>query len=825
MPVIPNLSEVAASSSDESNLLAEHVPAEGSPSYARFTLVGEAPGGTEMSEKKPFCGPAGNVLNRILNVLGIPRHQLYITNVCKTKLPGNDSKKLKPVWEELRHKLIQELSQVSSEYIVLLGETAMKAVIGDSRFDSVTKFQGSVYEASDFQHLAEPLKGKKLMVTFHPASALPSAKPTNFYVIMHDFQKLLDLEANPELLADRNITHIEPSFPHAMEFLSEVAASSETAFDIEATPSLVTCFGFTLTPHEAMCIPMMTNTGSYWSPEQELEIWKLTAQILESSSVGLIGQNLMFDMMFMLRTMRIKSENLAFDTMLARHLAWADLSKGLDAIVSCYTYYPYYKDEGKQTHLKLIKDWPQHWAYNAKDCLYTHQVVDPLKKELQDFGAIDTYNHLLQLHKPLMEMEFRGIRVDLEGMTKMRDKLYRKSHALNHGLKKIAGKPLNHRSAPQMKKYFYEDLNLKPYINRKTGKPTLDDMALKRISRAGKKGSVEARLIRNIRKTDKLLSSYFEVSLDADSRLRCGYKISGTSTGRLSSSATFFGTGTNLQNQPKLFKKYLTPDPGHLLIEIDLSQAEARVVAYVSGDANMIQSFESGIDCHSYNACQIFSREMPEFLEALQRGDSRAKEQRNLAKRIVHASNYDMGYKTFALQIEEPENRAKSLLEAYHRRFPGLKAWHRQIDQQIHRNRTLHNLHGRPKRFLGNLDHNLAKAAYAYIPQSTVAEQLNRGLVRLYEDPELNKFDFHFLATVHDSVLLQFKETDTTSVASFLSRANELLDIPLHASGREFRIPCDAKISFSNWKDMIELKSFSHAEISNALEKLNEESR
>ena len=787
-------------------LLLDAVPPLGDPNYARYALVGEAPSWEELAAGEPFVGSSGNILTRILNVVGLPRHNLYITNFCKAKLPKNDSRQLRPVWQQLQAKLVKELSQLNAKFIVLFGETAMQALLAEPRYDKISKFQGSFFRAEDFPHLAEPLRNKIILATYHPASALPSRDPKNFYVIMNDLQRMLDLDQDPSLMTQTNVMHIEPTFHDAMDFLNEVSKQSATAFDIECTPDFITCLGFTCGSHEAMCIPFMSNKGNYFSLDQEITLWERIAEVLGSPHVGKIIQNGMFDIMFTLRTLGIKTDGFYFDTMLARHLAWADLSKGLDSIVASYTYYPYYKDEGKQTHLKVIKDWPQHWAYNAKDCLYTHQVVAPLNAELTKFEALDTFKHLMALHKPLIEMEYRGIRVNYDGMIKKKAQLSRRLRAMQHGLTKIMKQPLNYKSPPQMKEYFYDKLNIKPYINRKTGKPTCDDTALKRIARANGRGSIEARFIRKCRKLDKLIGTYFEVSIDADHRLRCAYKISGTATGRLSSAATYFGTGTNLQNQPKDFKEFLTFDSDYLGAEIDLSQAEARVVAYVSGDANMIASFESGVDCHSYNACQIFGREINEFMEALHAADATTLKQRKLAKAVVHASNYAMGYKTFALMIEEPELKAKSLLEAYHRRFPGVRNWHRSVDQQLIKNRTLRNLYGRPKRFLGNMDYNLAKAAYAYIPQSTVAEHLNRGLVRIYDDEWFNQYDLQLLATVHDSVLLQFKSEAPSKV---LSKLIEHLDKPLFAMGREFKIPCDVKLSFTNWKDMLPLDELS----------------
>lgn len=815
---IPDLSSTS-SGSPEFDPLREDVPPSGYPGYARFSLVGEAPGGVEMREKTPFVGSSGMLLTRLLNICGLGRSDCYITNCCKTQLPNNNTNKLytakgwkHPSFGELQNRLISELSHVSSPYIILFGETAMRVLLDSPNMDKISKFRGSIYHSEDFPHLAQRLPGKKILVSFHPAAALPNADPMRFYYILNDLYKILKLESDPSLMDLNPILHINPSVEEILEFLHRVSQCSETAFDIECTPKQTTCFSFTVNSNEAMSIPLVNNSGSIFTVESETQIWRAVASILENPNISKIMQNGMFDTMFLLRTLRIKTEGFNFDTMLAQHLCWADLPKGLDFLTSAYTFYPYYKDEGKQHHLKTIKNWDSYWLYNARDALITHCCKAPLEAEISKLNAWDSFYHLMALHKPLMEMEYRGILTNQDpnsGIPAARRMLDRRLSALKKGLYKLSGRDINVNSSPQMKEYFYVTLGLKPYVNRKTKNLSVDDTALKRIARKGKAGSGEAKIIRRIRKTNTLMSKYFSVALDSDNRLRCQYKISGANTGRLASEKTFFGTGTNLQNQPKAFKIYLIPDLGYLLIEIDLSQAEARVVAYVSQDANMIAGFESNIDVHTYNASQIFDIPMSEVTPT----------QRAMGKRIVHASNYAMGYKTFALDAEIPENRAKDLLNAYHSRFPGLKRWHKEIEKTVTTTRILHNLFNRPKRFLGPINPATLKAAYAYIPQSTVAECLNRGLVSMANDRNL--YSVELLATVHDSVLFQVPDYNNPERLSYiLSQISSHLETTLYAHGQPFQIPCDAKISRKNWKDMVELKEFSVESVRSAIEEL-----
>jgi DNA polymerase-1 len=325
-------------------------------------------------------------------------------------------------------------------------------------------------------------------------------------------------------------------------------------------------------------------------------------------------------------------------------------------------------------------------------------------------------------------------------------------------------------------------------------------------------------MISRLRKITKLTSTYFDVAYDKDERIRCHHKICGTVSGRISTQQTFFGTGANLQNQPPAFKKFLCADDGSLLCEVDLARAEAHVVAYLCQDHNMMEAFESKVDVHTFNASKIFHVEMEDV----------TKTQRNLGKRVVHASNYGMGPQTFSDNLAKddwfvPPKECKELLNAYASRFPGLKRWHKEIDDTLYRTRTLYNLFGRPKRFLGRLDAATTRSAYSYIPQSTVAELLNRGMIKLYDNPTVDHTNYRMLATVHDSVVLQIPfrgEATHESIHHLLEIVSQELTHTFVYAGREFTIGLDAKLGFTWAGGTIELHDFSLESIDHVLTEL-----
>ncbi len=805
---------------------------------AEIAMIGEAPGEIEVLKNEPFVGPTGSQFNRICAAVRLARHRIYLTNACKAKFPKNNTAVLwtdkgfrHPDWSKLQANLIDELSNFPGKIIMLLGATPMRLLLDEPRFDSITKYRGSFYHAEDFPHLKDKLAGKIIGLSYHPSFTLPYGKPIHFYTMIADFTKALRISEDPSLLTDNTEIKIKPSFEEIMQFYAMIKTKQYVAFDIEATPEFITCYSLAVYHDNkilSMSIPLMNNQGNYWSTEEEVKIWIGLAEILNDSAICKICQNGMFDIMFTFRTMNIKTDNFYFDTMLAQHICYTELPKGLDYLTSTYTYYPYYKDEGKQSHLKAIKNWPQYWTYNAKDSAYLLPITEKLLEELAEFDSMDAMEYTMNLHKPLMEMEFNGILTDTDGIAKIKSEYEVKLIELQAELNKLAGRELNPGSAKQMVAYFYGICMIKPYVNRKTGAVTCDTVALHRIAKKEVKGSAEARIIIKIRKYQKLVSTYFNIQVDEDKRLRCNHKISGTVSGRIATEKTYFGTGSNLQNQPYIFKYYLIADPDWILCECDLAKAEAHVVAYLTQDMNMIQSFESGIDVHSFNASKIFNVPIEEVIhEAKTKKADQKSTMRYMGKKVVHASNYAMGPQTFsdnlaAEEIFKSQSECKRLLDMYSDRFPGLKRWHRSIEEEVQKNRVLYNLFGRPRRFLGEMNAALFRNAYSYKPQSTVAELLNRGMNKSVNDPRLGKdgYDIRCMTTVHDSFVFRFHKSQIPNLLNILLIIKDHLTHTFTYKGKSFTIGLDAKIGTQWAGNTAEIGKFTQEDVDKAIEKI-----
>jgi len=794
---------IPAFSCDQSDfdLLEEVVPPDG-PLGADFLIINGAPGQFEINDMKPVAGPSASQLDRAISSAGLPRYRCRTTNAIKTKLPKNGNSAIFNVkgWRHkdlhlLRAKLIEEIEECAAQVIIGLGELPLLILFDEP---DINAYRGSVYQ----------IGGKIFIPTIHPSKTAMNSKPIDFWVLLLDLLKAKRLNEEGFTPYEHHL-HIEPTFESAVDFLSGITSGTETAFDLETPNQSISCISFTQgSPVDAMSIPFSCADGHYFTPEEEAFLWKEIARILEDPTIAKVAQNGMFDCAVLLRYMGIRVQNFSFDTMVAQHLCWTDLPKSLGFITSIYTDHIHHKDVNHSP--RTAEEFRNYWIYNARDAQRTHQCVEPLRQELSELSAESTFRFLMRLHEPLLEMQYNGLRVDKKKMLAHKAVLEEKIADAQQRLAKIAGRPLNANSPKQLQTFFYVEQGIKPYT--KKGKMTTDDNAMKRLSARGVKGAAEVREIRGLR---KMSGTYFvPENLDPDDKLRCEYNIAGTDTGRLSSNGTiFYNTGTNLQNQPSEFKQFVIPDKGEIFIEVDLSQAEARDVAYLSEDATMMAEFESGKDVHTLSAANIFEVRYEEV----------TKELRKLGKRTKHAVNYAMGPGTYALNNDVSVKVAKEQLEQTYKTYPGLKKWHRSIEAELRRGRILYNLYGRPKRFLGPFTDDTFRSAYSYKPQSSIGEALNRSILDTYDDVECDYMKL--LTQVHDSCLTAVSDNIETVLLTIKLMVKHFT-VTHHANGRDFVIPCDFKIGYRWGVDDgihgVELKTYSEREVIEAYRQLQE---
>lgn len=771
---------------------------------SKICLIGEAPGSTETKVGKPFIGPSGRYLFNLMANAGLTRADCYITNVVKEQPEGNKIDKFitfrsgkvltTKAYDAYEEALYEELANVRSNVFVAIGGVSLYALC---RKYKITKWRGSILEGWAGK------KKVKVIPIIHPAAALQQ------YIFSHlisfDLKRVAEEMHFPDIRTPSRSIMIKPSFMDTMAFLSTCAHKEIVAFDIEVMNEEVSCISFAYSPYDAISIPFVSRGSDYFTPEQEGEVWRMIASILENTNISKLGQNLAFDTTFLFRRYGIKTRP-CNDTMIAQAIMYPDFPKGLDFITSIHTKEPYYKDEGKKW-LKFGGSDEEFWLYNAKDSVVCFEAFIKLQNDLANLNNLEAYNNQVMLIEPIVYMNERGIKVDVKGLTDASKEAEEQIEKCTVDLRKMCGFDINPGSPKQVGDYFYVTKKEKPYVNRKTGQATTDKDALKRLARKGHK---EASILLEIRRLSKLKDTYLDVTLDKDNRLRCAFNPVGTSSGRLSSSETIFGTGTNMQNLPNEFRKYIVADDNCMIFNMDLSQAENRVVAYIAPDPLMIKAFEENLDIHKQTAGLIFNKSIEEVSD--EEGSSSIGggnfSERFWGKKANHGLNYDLGYRTFSFLYEIPEVEGKYIVERYHSAYPGIRQYHAWVRNRLSKDRILENCFGRKRLFLDRWGDELFKEAYSFIPQSTVADKLNRhGINYVYYNQDLFE-PIDLLNQVHDSMVWQMNYVlfSWEQQATCILLLKKSLEQPISWKGNSFFIPVTLEVGANmNKKQMVEV--------------------
>jgi DNA polymerase-1 len=354
----------------------------------------------------------------------------------------------------------------------------------------------------------------------------------------------------------------------------------------------------------------------------------------------------------------------------------------------------------------------------------------------------------------------------------------------------------NPGSDPQKTVVLYDVLKLPRRVS-------VDEDTLKDL-RAYDKSDVVDKLLK-ITKAATIVTILKRMEPGPDGRLRTWYNVAGTETGRFSSSATFLEVSTNLQNLPKKVAKVdqmydvrncVVPDEGMTLIEADLSQAEARVVAALCHDRDLLKRWEDpAFNVHKYTAAHIFGMPEDQVVEN--------SFEYMIGKFARHALNYKMGWKTFMSEVNADADltgisitarQAKDICSKYATLHPSLPRWWTSIDVCMGTFHRMVTIFGRMRTFHGRHGEGTLKEAIAFEPQSTVADLLNRGLLRWWQKYE-GKMG-QLLLQVHDSVLIQVPTSRAAVVAKVLRGC---LEEEIEINGITLKIPADIAMSEESW--------------------------
>lgn len=804
------------------------------PIHPKVVIVGEAPGYYEDQSGVPFSGPSGRLLDSILENAGIRRSDCYVTNVCKYRPPDNKLANLKFIGVDLKGQIDfvrSEVQQLKPNLIIALGATALKAFTNKT---NITNHRGSVMHS---------LIGPKLLATFHPAHVLHNAGSESAgywqkYVIEFDIKKAAREASFPDVRTPKRNIVVCRSSLDLHRFIEAARASGghkrpRLSVDIEAFKCWPVCIGLAYSPWNAISVPLFdVFNGIKLSDMTMTELatcWRMLDRALREFDV--CGQNFKYDHekveMIGFRVLKFVS-----DTMLKMHTCYPELPQSLAFQTSIFTDEPYYKDEGKEFNPKR-DDISQLLIYNGKDCCVTFEIDEKLDGELSDLGLTSFYNdYVVKLHGLYRQIEGRGFAVDFTQREILKIKYTNLIRDAQLELAQTVGREVNVNSPKQVADLLYGTLGLPKRED------TSEDSIVALLANHCKSLTTmrALNLVLDLRRLRKTVSTYVNAKPDYDGRHRTSYRITGTETGRTSTNklkvpvrpeplGLAFQTLTKHGDIGSDIRSMLIADPGYILGETDLSQAEARIVALLSDDLDMLDLFDSGIDIHKLTYGIIGRVGLPcrTAREAIDKRDILLpilkkidKGQRFMGKKTRHAGNYDMKKRRLMTEMMNDarrfhidigivsEWRCGTFLDEFHGFSSKIKSvFHQETVEFVLSHGYLVNPFGRKRTIFSRNEENEWKEWYATIPQGTVPDHLRHSIFRILDRIP----DLQILLEGHDAIVWQYRESEFEKVIPII---HEEMNKPIDFSGcslprGQLIIPSETQIG-TNYRDLADFK-------------------
>lgn len=557
-------------------------------------------------------------------------------------------------------------------------------------------------------------------------------------------------------------------------------------------PLAANMLGFSLAtaPGKACYVPVRHEgtlealTGEQLDATQALELLR---PLLEDKSVLKVFQNAKFDLL-VLDHAGIDHTSIApvDDTMLISYSQSAGLhGQGMDELSALHlnhTPITYDSVTGTGRNRIPFAKVPVEKAttYAAEDADVTLRLWHVLHPTLRTNKALALYE---QVERPLVQvlatMEKNGIAVDRAELTRLSADFESRMKNMEQGIYAAAGREFNIASPRQLGEILFDEMGLKGGKRGKAGAWSTDSSVLQDLADQGHDLPVR---VLEWRQLAKLKSTYTDALLkltSKESRVHTSFQMAITTTGRLSSS------DPNLQNIPvrteegtRIRQAFVAP-AGRKLISADYSQIELRLLADVANIPTLREAFELGQDIHARTASEVFNIPL-EGMDALTR---------RRAKAINFGIIYGISAFGLGKQLGIPAGEAKSYIDAYFARYPGIRDYMEQVKAEARANGYVMTPFGRRCYVPGIHEKSAVRRQYAERQainaplQGGAADIIKRAMVRLPEALKATGLDSaRMLLQVHDELLFEVDAEQASAVAQkakAIMEAAAQLKVPL----------------------------------------------
>ena len=421
----------------------------------------------------------------------------------------------------------------------------------------------------------------------------------------------------------------------------------------------------------------------------------------------------------------------------------------------------------------------------AQEADLVRRLAGPVTDRLREDGLLEIFETMeMPLVEVLADMERAGVKINREILAEMSRDMEKQIADLTRDIHALAGGEFNINSPIQLRDVLFARLGMR------SAKKTAKTRAMSTAEEVLEELAAEHELPRKIleyRSVQKLKSTYVDalpVLVHPETgRIHASFNQTVAATGRLSTA------DPNLQNIPirtpegRRIREAFVAERGHLLLSADYSQIELRVLAHLSKDQTLIDTFRRGEDVHDRTAREVFGP-----LSALP-----ADEQRRVSKMINYALLYGKSAFTLAKDIGVSKTQAAEFIEAYFGRYPSVRQF---IDDTIARAResgTVRTLLGRLRRLPDLRSPNFQIRAEAERQamntpvQGSAADLIKKAMIDLHREIRRRGLRARLILQIHDELLLEVPEEEAEPARALVRQVMEgalALDVPLVADAR-----------------------------------------
>ena len=641
-----------------------------------------------------------------------------------------------------------------------------------------------IFTELEFLNLSRRILGEEITLTQAPSPLAPNkAQSSNSSQLdLFGTQSMVEVHepvitaAYKTIVTERPSYHLISTVAERKELLEILLTQKQVCFDTETTnidarQADLVGISFSYKAREAFYVAIPQEYASAKSIIHEF------ISFFQNTGIEKIAHNIKYDLKVLSRY-GISLSAPTFDTMIAHYLINPEARQNMDFLAQHYLNYQAISIEtligkkGKSQGNMRDLEPSEISDYACEDADITLQLKHIFEKEIKKPHLKNLFYDLeMPLVEVLMEMEEEGIAIDSKALAEYSKELDSTLIDLDSQIKELAGMEFNTDSPKQMGEVLFEKLKISAKAKKtKTGQYATSEDVLEKH----KHDHPIVPLILEYRQLRELKSTYVDALPtycdQNDGRIHTNFMQTVTATGRLSSN------NPNLQNIPirsekgrEIRRAFVSRDKDHKLMAVDYSQIELRIIAALSEDPNMIQSFRDGLDIHAATAAKVYGVTIEEV----------TREQRSAAKAVNFGIIYGQSAFGLAQNLKISRTEAKEIIDSYFEQYGTIKNYMDKVISQAREEGYVETIMKR-RRYLPDINSGNAivrgyaerNAINAPI-QGSAADIIKMAMISVHSEMKKENVKSKMILQVHDELVFDVHNSEEVLIQDLVRKAME----------------------------------------------------